>query len=285
MITQESLKKELELVSQNQYQLPTGVSTDQILESMLAHIGVIDSQLRDDLIYSTFAEWISQDRLTQAQIRLLMTRALDEDHLFYHLGELGSDSVFTRTFSVLLLPLILDAHLRHSFLADSEIQKIYERVLEYSSREQDHRGYVAEKGWAHATAHTADALEQLALCPTLTEEHLIHLLDTVQALVKVSDEVYTHEESERLSIAVIAVFRRNLLSLDTLLRWVQQFTEPSLSGEDYLCRMAHRINRKDFLRSLYFRMRKSGMKETLDPSVFSDLQDQIEQTAAEFVRY
>ncbi len=135
---------------------------------MAAHIGSPDPELRDDLIYDIFAHWIEADLLDAGQLKQLLDVSLDGSHLFYRIGESGTDSVFTRTFSALVIALIVDAHRRHAFLTSGELHRVKDEIEDYLCRERDVRGYVDGKGWAHAVAHAADMLAELAQCPELS---------------------------------------------------------------------------------------------------------------------
>ncbi|NCF68860.1 MAG: DUF2785 domain-containing protein [Chloroflexi bacterium] len=57
-------------------------------------------------------------------------------------GESGADTVFTRTFSMLIVASVLNAHRRHPSLPDSELQVIKSKILRYLKGEKDLRGYV-----------------------------------------------------------------------------------------------------------------------------------------------
>ncbi|WP_155889949.1 hypothetical protein [Peribacillus kribbensis] len=72
-----------------------------LLEQMLANIGSVDSELRDSLIYSTYCKLMKGNHLTTGQMESLFDACLDENRLFYKIGEKESDSVFTRSFSSL----------------------------------------------------------------------------------------------------------------------------------------------------------------------------------------
>lgn len=103
-----SLKETLLTIRANSFLAPPHAF--ELALEMVTHIGSPDPQLRDELIYSTFSHWIEEGVLSPEQLQELLAIALDDQHLFYRIGESGTDSVFTRSFSVLLLPLILILH-------------------------------------------------------------------------------------------------------------------------------------------------------------------------------
>jgi hypothetical protein len=165
MMTESQLKEKLLALVQADYQISESDDLDALLQAMIVHIGALDPELRDDLIYTTFFQLIHRQQvLTPQQLRRLLQQVLDDEHLFYGIGEQGTDSVFTRAFSVLLLPLLLIVHRRQAYLGVAEITEVWEKLLRFMREEQDRRGFVEGKGWAHAIAHAADALDDLAQC-------------------------------------------------------------------------------------------------------------------------
>ncbi|MDD5369725.1 MAG: hypothetical protein PHQ40_11605 [Anaerolineaceae bacterium] len=91
------LKEQLQAIAQNNYLLPENIQAFPLALDMLDQIGSPDSELRDDLIYSSSATWILRLHLFNGdQLRQLLSIALDDQHLFYAIGETNTDSVFTR---------------------------------------------------------------------------------------------------------------------------------------------------------------------------------------------
>ena len=118
--------------------------------------------------------------------------------MLYNIGEKNTDSVFRRSFSILLLPLILITHRSQPFLTAPEIQQIKEKLLYFLGNEKDLRGFVSEKGWAHSIAHAADALDDLAQCSELSKINLAEILEAIRNVICVKDTGYIHGEDERI---------------------------------------------------------------------------------------
>ena len=262
----EQLRERLRFITQQDYQA-TREEIQELVPVMLKFIGVPDSELRDKLIYSTLASWIYRGSFSSDELQELLQRALDDEHLFYNLGEENTDSVFTRAFSVLLLPPILWSHRQQPFLNSETLKNTLEKVTLYFYAEKDLRGYVREKGWAYAVAHTADALDELALCSETTKEMLTEMLTLITGVASTEKSVYTHGEDERLSFAVISIFKRNELTTEEKVGWLETFTSevqkalPMPDPEGY----RKFINVKHFLRTLYFSILQSDLagKEVL----------------------
>lgn len=163
-----NLKEKLILIKENGYQAPP--DTFQRVQEMINNIGSLDAELRDELICTTLSHWIPGDALNTNELKQLIPVVLDKNHLLYKLGETNVDSVFTRSFSMLVIPLLFMRHKKSPFLSREHIDQIKEKVFYNVQNERDYRGYDEEKGWAHAIAHAADALDDLAQCSELKKD-------------------------------------------------------------------------------------------------------------------
>ncbi|MEE3809184.1 MULTISPECIES: DUF2785 domain-containing protein [Lysinibacillus] len=250
------LKKELIFLKNNEYSIPKSSNVENLIEQMLDKIGSVDGELRDDLIYTTFSNWILNDYLSVNVLQRLLDTILDEQHLFYGIGQSNSDSVFTRSFSMLLIPLILMADQKKNFLHDKDILEIKEKIIRYLQCEKDLRGYVPEKGWAHALAHAADALNELAKYDLPIAEKQ-QILDVIKSVISTKTINYTNLEDERLITAVITILKKNTFNIELLESWVNSFTDwekTEIWHEEYKIIS----NVKNFLGSLYFRLEQEA---------------------------
>lgn len=262
MLTEEQLEEKLQALAQRDFVLSEQDDLSEIISAMLNHIGSTNSTLRDDLIYSAFGNWIPDHINRPEQLRAILSTVLDDQHLFYRIGEQDTESVFTRSFSVLLLPLLLMAHRSQPFLRAEEILNVKEKLLFYIRSEKDRRGYVPGKGWAHAMAHAADALDDLVQCAEMGKSDLAEVLEVIRGVICITDTGYIHSEDERNVTAVIAVIRRNLLSDQEITQWIQGFAERVNRVTTFPEKHIIRNNGKNFLQSLYFRLR---WKQLIDP--------------------
>ncbi|MGD8192161.1 DUF2785 domain-containing protein [Brevibacillus ginsengisoli] len=249
-----SLKEQLISIQQNNYQAPPHIFEWVI--QMVAQIGSLDDELRDDLIYSILSQWIQDGVLTDEELSRLVSIILDDQHLFYQIGENGTDSVFTRSFSVLQIPVLLIRHRNQPFLTKEQVHEIKTKVFNYLQAEKDLRGYVEGKGWAHAVAHGADALAELAQANELEKEDLHTILKLVRSTVTTPQSMYTDEEDERMVKVAIRVWQRNLVTPEEMNAWVRSLAD--LEGSGYTLRI-RQVNTKSFLRSLYFRVKLVGV--------------------------
>ncbi len=269
MEKEKMLVGKLKGIIENKFNVPTGENTNELAKSMLRLIGTTDPYLRDDLIYIVFSKWILTDIYTNEQLRNFLLITVDDDHLFYGLGEENTDSVFTRSFSILIISVILLKHFEKPFLFSTDFGYIKERVFQYAKNEKDIRGYVEGKGWAHSVAHLADCLDEIAKSHESNRRDLLTVLTIIQERVMESMNVYTCEEDERLVTAVMSILDRKIVSNQDFILWCHRFKEYKLTG-DYLLDFNIKINTKHFLRSLNYRLKqnnseiKTEILDTLD---------------------
>lgn len=248
----EKLKKTLVEIKNKSYEVPENVIPFNLTLDMLDYIGDIDSVLRDDLILTTLYMWILKDVLTVDETYKVVKICLDEKHLFYKIGQVN-DSVFTRTFSALVIAFALYKHRDRSYISRKDINFIFKKVLQFAQNDIDVRGYVKEKGWAHGVAHLADVFKELAYCEELGYEELKLILETVRKKIHINNYTYIHEEDERLVTAVVRIFERKIIDNIEVIEWIKHFSAVKKTNE-FSVDVVIELNVKNFLRSLYFRL-------------------------------
>jgi Protein of unknown function (DUF2785) len=240
-----------------------------IVKSMINHIGSIDSELRDQLIYTCFYRLIIEsNQLEQEVLKELLETSLN-DLLFKGIGENGTYTVFTRAFTSLLVALILYRDNKDNFLSQSKVYEIKEKLIQYINDEEDLRGYVTNRGWAHSIAHVADTFDELVKSPKISESDYPEILAALWNKMFVSNSVYVHQEEERVVTPIIVMLNsgleakeiRNLLdNLPHKLKAQKEQLEP----EKYWFLV---FNMKTFLKSFYIKLNKDTKLESLQNSI------------------
>lgn len=252
--TREQLIKDLQRIEENDYELRSGEQLRDYVKLMLEYIGDPQPKLRDDLIYSAFYKWINEKQwFSDAELRELLLILLDEQHLFYHIGSKEDQAVFTRTFSVLIVALILQRHREQAFLDSAEFTNVKEALIRYYEEEQDLRGFMPEEGWAHAAAHGADALDELVLCSESDAAIREEVLAVIQRMLYNDQHIFSDEEDERIATIVATMIDHHLLPQQSIVDWIRNLEQcggwPRSRGQ-----YVSRVNTKNFVRSLYFRL-------------------------------
>lgn len=181
-----------------------------LIKSMMVHIGSPDSELRDSLIYGTFCELILEDKIEAAILSEMLKSCLNEQMLFKGIGESGTDSVFTRSFTSLLIALILHSDNQKDFLSRELIFEVKDQLISYITLEKDLRGFVVDKGWAHSIAHIADAFDELIKNKKITTDDYKEIASGLWKKVFITDYVYNHDEEERILIPLMETVKQGL---------------------------------------------------------------------------
>jgi hypothetical protein len=240
-------------IADHQYQVPKGESPASLIEDLTDNLGSPDPELRDDLVYGISAVWIYRDGLLSGdQLRTLARKC--ENNLTVGIGEQGSDTVLLRSFSALELSLIAAFDNKKPFLTDADFSGLLNAGLRYFKSERDLRGYDAEKGWMHATAHTADLLKFLARSPRLKTTDQPEILEAIGAKLRQDGHTFVFGENERMAAAVLSLVRRNDFDQPNFQSWLNGLAAESDSlwsaQKLNLDRFASVQNAKDLLRTL-----------------------------------
>lgn len=227
-----------------------------IVQSMINHIGSIDSELRDNLIYGSFCQLIIEKNILEHNMLKKLLELSINELLFKGIEENGTDTVFIRSFTSLLVALILYRDNEDNFLSKSTVYKIKDRLIDYINLENDLRGYVSVKGWAHSIAHVADAFEELIKNPKINQESFIEILKTLWNKIFVSTSVYIHDEDERILIPILEMLNRGLeqKEIETLVQNIPiqlKNQKEQIEEEQYWFLYS---NCKTFLKSFYIKV-------------------------------
>ncbi|KYP79808.1 hypothetical protein AYW79_13250 [Ferroacidibacillus organovorans] len=206
----------LSKIMDNDCQFPTGTNLLAFCLALVENFRSTDARLRDRLSYSLLARLLTEYHFLSVEDRqTLLKVALDDQHLFYRIGESVTDSVFIRGFSILVVPLILDPDIEHQQLSADLVHDTIRSVLSYAREERDRRGYIDGKGWAHTIAHAADALDSCAQHPFSTEMERLEVLHCVADLASVSNPIY-FQEDDRLAFTASRIIKKGWVTADAL---------------------------------------------------------------------
>lgn len=233
----------------NGYNFSDDIDCFAFAMALLSNMASTDAELRDELSYMLLAEGIiGKGRLTPEQAHDLLMTTIDNDHLFFRIGESGTDSVFLRSFSNLVIASILYTDANNPTLSEGVMDQVRRALFRYAEQERDWRGYVVDKGWAHAMAHLADALDECAQHPAQSEQARESIMRLASDLAKQQVPLY-HEEDVRLAIIPYHIILGRQVSDEFLVGWLDKcFVERG----DGIASWTRVTNSKNFLRSLYF---------------------------------
>lgn len=260
----EQLKIELTKLDFQNPETVKSKDLNQLIQQMVEHIGSTDPVLRDKLIYTTFYYLTKDGYLNHQQMTYLIETCLGKNKLFLGIGSTNDDSVFTRAFSTLVIALILDRDREERFLSEEMALKAMESSILYLQQEEDTRGYVEEKGWAHSIAHGADLLTEAVKHPLFDLALASECLNIIGGCI-LKETAFIDEEDERLIYAVIALLEKRM-DENLLTEWIANLSNKVMDIKNtagytpYFFRMNTNVNQ--FIKSLYFQLLflNTGMK-------------------------
>lgn len=242
-------KQLLRSIVNHNYSIPKNIDSFDFAQALLRNLGSTDEELRDDLSYMILARGIlEKGKLTKDQLEQLLTQVLSEEHLFYHIGEAGNDTVFMRSFSNLIIAAILYTDASKPIITKEYIQQVKQALTRYAQEEKDWRGYIEGKGWSHSMAHLADALDICAQHPHATNEDRKDVLVLLSQLIKSPIPLFS-EEDVRLATVAYHIILGKQVDTEYITNWLQACSVQR--GAD-IRSWRRATNVKNFLRSLYF---------------------------------
>ena len=263
------------------------VPTDRPLADLTAELttmlGATDPVERDEIAYPILATWISDGVYDDLLAGLGDGMAAG---LTQGLGESGTDSVFRRSFSGLVLAECIGRDNTESLLPSTKLLEWGDRVTGWLVRERDVRGFVPGRGWAHAVAHGADAIGTLASSPHFGLNELTVLLDVIADRVLIETETpLTSGEPDRLALATMSVFRRRLVPLRIIEPWLARITAAATGSgapdrDPYLVT----ANPESFLRALHIQVAFAPEPVDVRADLLLELVGALRATNAAYLR-
>jgi hypothetical protein len=230
------------------------------LDALVIALSSPDPQVRDDLAVTTLTRWIATDhRLSQQAMRDLHRQATAPDGPLATLGDRDSDTVFGRSFTVLLLTLLHAGDNATAYLDDSQWHDSVAALVRVGQGELDLRAHVPGKGWAHAIAHAADLADELARSSRCTNDVAHDVLRALSGLVNRLEHAFLGEEEDRVAMAVASLITGGHASVADLRRLAG--IDP---GDPMKLPAAQRANWKSVARSLFFRLPDAAAKTEAD---------------------
>lgn len=231
-------------------QVPTDRDLGELTAELTAMLGSTDPDERDGTAYPALATWIERGVYDDLLPGLGdgMARGLTTG-----LGQSGTDTVFRRSFSALALAECIARDNAHRLVPGATVLDWADRLVSWFLREEDVRGFVPQRGWAHAIAHGADAIGVLASSRHLGTPELTVLLDVlVDRLTAPASGVLLAGEPDRMAQATMAVLRRNQVPLSVLEPWVRRIS--SVAAASYGADGDRGYDAQAFLRALHLQV-------------------------------
>jgi hypothetical protein len=127
-------------------------------------------------------------------------------------------------------------------LSATTFKETLNTALRCYAEEKDLRGYIAVKGWAHATAHVADLLKFLARNPHLSAEDQKRIVSSISQRCRTAHLVFTWGEDARMAATLLSVVNRKDFDASVFDDWFKELVaenndlwkEPKIDISEYV---------------------------------------------------
>jgi Protein of unknown function (DUF2785) len=263
-------------------EVPEGYALDDLAIQLTTMLGDTNPEIRDGIAYPVLATWI-----TRGVFDPLLAGLGDGmvAGLTVGLGESGTDSVFRRSFSALILAECVRRDNQQGLVPPETMLSWGDAVSSWIVRERDLRGFVPEKGWAHAIAHGADALRFIAQCLYFGVNELTVILDVIgDRVLSPVEAVWVDGEVDRFASATLALWSRDVVPTKVIIPWINRIAAACTVRDDGesspFLRTAHP---EGFLRALFLQVefhKDTPQREVLLPILRQALRDANPHTLA-----
>lgn len=232
------------------YARPADTSITDLATELSHLLASPDPELRDEFAYAILTNWIYQKRLIQpADLRPLMRQWVT--NLTDKVGSTEGDSVFSRSFSALMLSVVVARDNASPILEPAEFRELLGAALVYLRAERDVRGYDARKGWMHSAAHTADLLKFLARSRHLERVDQQRILIAVGEKLRDAPIVFAFGEDERFARALLSLATRPDFDLEGFRQWADKARPEPLTERPDLAVIRGNQNLKNLFAKLH----------------------------------
>lgn len=267
------------------FEVPSDRPLDDLTAELTTMLGSTQAAVRDGTAYPALATWIDNgvydDLLAGLGDGMIAGLSVG-------LGESGTDTVFRRSFSALVLAECLERDNSQHLLPGAKVMEWGDRVVTWFLTEQDTRGHVPGKGWAHTVAHGADVLGALGESSHLAGPELGLLLDVLaeRLVQQPADSPLACGEPDRIAHAALRILRRNALGTEALEPWVHRIAaaaDPFVGPVDH-DPFAPTAGPQAFLRALFVQLSLAPEPPAVRPDLLLVVIDALRTTNAPYLR-
>ncbi|WP_256703098.1 DUF2785 domain-containing protein [Bacillus cereus] len=254
----QDLHLRLEELQQNDYLYLHTCNVKELTSTMMQQIGTIDAYTREMLIYPCFQYFIQHSLLENSQLEMLLTSCLDANYLYFDISSSQTDGIFTRSYTLALLTLIIQYDTEHPFLPENQLVDALEKILQYFKLEQDYRVYIPDKGYTRHILHGSSALHALIQNPNILNTHYEKVIHCLLNTTFHHQDIFYNNEDEYLITPLIAILQHKFPQkqfLSILTKKIQRLSQVKerLTPTQFAILYG---NIKTFLRTFFFRTKK-----------------------------
>ena len=210
---------------------------DEEIQWLLDHLGDPSPEIRDDLVFTSFARGIQEGLFTQGQFHFIAEGVSYDGGLDKEIDK-GDLSTLERSFRALIYANLLSADGNEHSIFYQVLQThirntMLDQGLYYLSKEKDTTGFSSQYGWVHAFAHGADLLTEVVCHPDFPKNRVHEVFDILGQLFKRISIRFTDDEDWRLARVLYEPILKGKLEQEQVASWIKTVDFPIEEREDF----------------------------------------------------
>mgnify|MGYP000846626472 FL=1 len=210
---------------------------DEEIQWLLDHLGDPSPEIRDDLVFTSFARGIQEELFTQEQFHFIAEGISSDGGLDKEIDKVGL-STLERSFRALIYANLLSADANQQSIFYQELNAGIRNVLlnqglYYLSKEKDTTGFSSQYGWVHAFAHGADLLTEVVCHPDFPKNRVHEVFDILGQLFKRISICFIDDEDWRLARVLYEPILQGKLEQEQVASWIKAVDFPIEVREDF----------------------------------------------------
>ncbi|MBG9979905.1 DUF2785 domain-containing protein [Facklamia sp. DSM 111018] len=190
--------------------------TQEELNYMLTNIGNKDPKIRDHLIYSLIAKGLDNNCFSIEQSKYILSYIHDQNLISNKYNKDTLDSELTRSFSALILALLLHSDndtdsAYYNLIEMNDKLEIFSKAITALTEEKCFKGYDSHYGWIHSIAHLSELLLSIVKHSSYTGVLNKNLLDAIYHCLISQSEVFGDGEEKRLALVILSLIKHGKL--------------------------------------------------------------------------
>ena len=195
------------------------------IQWLLDHLGDPSPEIRDDLVFTSFARGIQEELFTQEQFYFIAEVVSADGGLDKEIDMVDLPTL-ERSFRALVYANLLsaDANQQSGFYQGlkAEIRNVLlHQGLYYLSKEKDTTSFSSQYGWVHAFAHGADLLTEVVCHSGFPKNKIHEVFDILGQLFKGIPIRFTDDEDWRLARVLYEPILQGKLEQEQVASWIK----------------------------------------------------------------
>lgn len=261
------LKETLLQLKRNNYTGIDSFVSKSFVRLLLSKIGSLDSELRDDLIYESLIYIIHNGLLDDNDFIELLEIVSSNNYIGFNIDKSNVKYVFKRTFSMLVVGLIIEWNHMHQKINSEKVRMIFNRVINVFNKEMVLIGYHEKYGWAHSVAHSADTIAEFVACASIEGNEIEQILIAVKRKFSQGREYFIYGEDERIANIFIEVIKKDDNAyIDIIKEWICNICNSKLPDNTIEATIV-KGNIRNLVRSIYFKTNNEEIRKLIEIEV------------------